>query len=384
MFTTGSKLLIGSAVAATVAAVIYGLTVDGSMGTIGLVAAAVALWFLAGVNAFTRDANVLETDDASIAASAAARTRPGNSLWPLGFGAGASIVAVGLVTQQTVTVIGFVLVGAAGAEWLVQAWSESTSSDADYNEDVRERVMQPLEFPILGAAVAGILVYAFSRMMLWLSKEGTVVLFAVVAAIILAIAAIIALRPSVRTGTIGGVLAVAAILVIGGGGGVAAGIDGSRDIHEHETVDGLTAEGICESPEEFEADEKASQTIADTQGIAANITLESDGTLTFDVPGPQADGATALTLARSNTSNIAFHNESDHERRLSLDLGTETVETEDGDEEEVPNQSCTTLVEEGGSQLLTVRIDLPSATAPDGYSFFVPGVDTAMLEVVVP
>jgi hypothetical protein len=382
MFTTGSKLLVGSALAATVAAVIYGLTIDGSMGTIGLVAAAIALAFLAGVNAYVRDANVLETDDASVAASAAARRAPGKSLWPLGFAAGASLVAVGLVTQQTYTVIGFVLVGAAGAEWMVQAWAESTSSDPAYNEDVRERVMQPLEFPILGVAVIGILVYAFSRLMLALSKEGTVILFAVVAAIILAIAAIIALRPSVRTGTIGAVLAVGAILVIGSG--VAAGIDGPRQIQEHETVDELSTEGICESPEEFEADENASQTISDTQGIGADITLESDGTLTFDVPGPQAEGATALTLPRSNTTNIAFHNESDHERRLSLDLGTEIVETEDGEEEEVPNQTCTTLVEDGGSQLLTVRVDLPSATAPDGYFFFVPGVETAMLELVVP
>lgn len=382
MFTTGSKLLIGSALAATVAAIIYGLTLEGAMGTVGLVAAAVALWFLAGVNAVVRDANVLETDDASVNASAAAHYRPGNSLWPLALALGAVVVAVGLVTQQTYVVIGFVLVGAAGAEWMVQAWAESTSSDPEFNEEVRERVMQPLEFPILGAAVIGILVYAFSRMMLWLSKEGTVVLFAVVAAIVLTIAAIIALRPSVRSGAIGGILAVGAILVIGGG--VAAGIDGPREIHEHETVDGLSEEGICMSPEEFEADENASQTIANTQGIAANITLESDGTLTFDVPGPSGQGATALTLPRSSTNNIAFHNESDHERRLSLDLGTEVVETEDGGEEEIPNQTCTTLVEDGGSQLMTFRIDLPSAAVPDGYFFFVPGVDTAMLEVVVP
>ncbi len=382
MFTTGSKLLIGSALAATIAAVLYGVTLDGSMGTIGLVAAAVALWFLVGVNAVVRDGNVLDTDDATVAASAAAHRMPGNSVWPLAMAVGAVLVTVGLVTQQTVVVIGFVLFGAAGAEWLVQAWSEASSSDAAYNEDVRERVLQPLEFPILGAAVVGILVYAFSRVMLWLSKEGTVVLFSVAAAIILAIAAIIALRPSVRTGAIGGVLAIGAILVIGGG--VAAGIDGSRDIHHHETIDELSTEGICASPDEFEADEKSSQTISDTQGIAATVTLESDGTLSLDVSGPQPGGSDALTLPRSNTSNIAFHNESDHHRRLSLDLGTETIETEDGEEEEVPNQTCTALVEEGGAQLLTVRIDLPSITAPDGYFFFVPGVDTAMLEVVVP
>jgi hypothetical protein len=61
MFTTGSKLLIGSAVVATIAAIMYGITQDGVLGTVGLASAAVALSFLAGVNVYVRDSNVLET-----------------------------------------------------------------------------------------------------------------------------------------------------------------------------------------------------------------------------------------------------------------------------------------------------------------------------------
>ena len=48
MFTTGSKLLIGSAFAAAVFATIYGVTQEGSLGTIGLISAAVGLALLAG------------------------------------------------------------------------------------------------------------------------------------------------------------------------------------------------------------------------------------------------------------------------------------------------------------------------------------------------
>ena len=52
MLTTGSKLLIGSAVLAAVSAIAYGIAQDGVMGTVGLVSAAFALAFLAGINVF--------------------------------------------------------------------------------------------------------------------------------------------------------------------------------------------------------------------------------------------------------------------------------------------------------------------------------------------
>ena len=40
MFTTGSKLLIGSAFAAALFALVYGVTQDGTLGTLGLISAA--------------------------------------------------------------------------------------------------------------------------------------------------------------------------------------------------------------------------------------------------------------------------------------------------------------------------------------------------------
>ena len=43
MFTTGSKLLIGSSVVAIVATVLYGVTQEGMLGTIGLASASIAL-----------------------------------------------------------------------------------------------------------------------------------------------------------------------------------------------------------------------------------------------------------------------------------------------------------------------------------------------------
>ena len=382
MFTTGSKLLIGSAVVATIAAIMYGVTQDGVLGTVGLASAAVALSFLAGVNAYVRDSNVLDTDAASVRASSAARYRPDNSLWPFLFGSGAILLTVGFVTSQVVATLGFILVLAAGIEWIVQAWAERTSSDPDHNAEVRLRTLGPLEFPLFGAIGIGVLIYAFSRMMLWFTQENTVILFAVVAGVVLIIGFLLAFKPSIRSGAIGGILVVAAVAVIAGG--VVTAVDGQRDIHPHETVGELSREGICDSPEEFEADENASQNVSDSANVAALITLQSDGRFGVNVVGPAPEGPEGLTLTRSSANNIIFRNDSDHERRRTLDLGTEFVESEDGEEEEVPYQICTTLVEEGGEQLLTVVIPVPSSAVPGGFHFFVPGVESAFLPVVVP
>jgi len=382
MITTGSKLLIGSAVVAAVAAILYGVTQDGVLGTVGLSFAAAALAFLAGVNLYVRDANVLETDPASVASSAAAAERPGSSPWPFLLGGAAIAVTVGLVTSQAVVTVGIVLLLAAGAEWVVLAWAERTSSDPGHNAEVRVRTLGPLEFPLFAAIAVGILVYSFSRVMLSLAQENTVILFFVVATIVVLLGFLVAFRPSIRSGAIGGILAVASVAIVASG--VVAAVDGQREIHEHETVQELSEVGICESPDEFEADENASQSVAATASATAMVTLGADDQLTFTVPGQTPMVTTQLTLNRSSTSNIIFRNQSETERRLSLDLGTETVEGPDGEQEEVPNQSCTTLVEEGGEQLLTVSIPVPSTAVPGGYHFFVPGVEGAELEVVVP
>jgi len=106
--------------------------------------------------------------------------------------------------------------------------------------------------------------------------------------------------------------------------------------------------------------------------------------LTFDLNGPSQEGSDALTLPRSNPNNVLFVNRSDDYRRLSLDLGTRTVADEEGVDEVVPFLVCTTLIDTDSEQNKTITIGAPSIVAPDGYSFFVPGVESARLELVVP
>ena len=402
MFTTGSKLLIGGSVFATVAALVYGISQNEALGIVGLISAAIALGLLAGFNVWARDSNLSAMDATAVATSEAAANPPGASIWPMAFALGGAVLVVGLVTQQTVFTIGLIMLLAAGAQWTVQAWSEAASSDATVAATVRSRVANPLEYPLLGVLSVGAIAFAFSRVMLWLSKTNTTIAFVVLAAIVALIAFFFAFRPSVKRGAIGGVIGIGAVAIVASG--VAAGVDGERDIHVHETTGGDAAY-VCDSPEKFEADKKASQTVA-TKASTYTITLTDGDALTYDVPGPIVSGSDVMDLPRSNPNNIIFRNDSDEERRLTVDLGF--APEEEGEEDEagghggeegvttlkgksVPKSDrllqCTTLIEPGAAQLLTLKIDVPSIDPAivdaGGYRFYVPGTD-AELGLYVP
>ncbi|MEM8618184.1 MAG: hypothetical protein AAGF73_00540 [Actinomycetota bacterium] len=378
MFTTGTKFLVGATVVSIIVTVVYGVTQDGVMGTVGLISASIALAMVTGVNLFTRDANVFVDDAAAVATCPASRPAPGPSAWPLLFAIGAFTMVIGLVTVEPMFIIGLVIMLAGGAEWTAQAWAERASASTTHNREVRSRIANPIEYPIGGAAVIGIIAYSFSRIMLWLSKVNVVIVFSVVGACILAAAFFFAYRPNVKRSVMVGTMSVAGVALVAGG--VVTGVDGERDIHVHETAQGEAAAGLCVNPEKTEADSKAAQTVAAQASVAAEITLNEDGTLTKRLNGPAE--SSALTLPRSNPSNVVFRNESSEARRLSVDLG----ETEFEPDAVVTGrvQVCTALVEEGGVQNITLTIGPPSDSVDGGYFFFVPGVESAFLELIVP
>jgi hypothetical protein len=374
MFTTGSKLLVGSSVMAIVAAALYGVTQEGTLGTIGLVSAAIALVFLAAINVYVRDSNVSSMDTDAHATAPAARPAPGSSLWPLAAGLGATMVTVGVVTFPAITILGLIVLLAGTAEWMVQAWSERASADQAYNTAVRDRIAQPLELPIIGAIGVAIIIYSLSRVMLGVpSKTAAIVAFVVVAALVLLVGSLTSVRRKLSTGTIAGICSIALVAVIASG--AAYGLNGERDTHHHETTGAIAEDGDC-GAEETEADEDASQNVAAKSNVAATVTLTADDRLTFTVPGFDG-GLAGLTLPRSTSNNVLFRNDSAEHRRLSIDTAGATAA-------EDKRVVCTALVEEGGVQLLTVRFDKPGFAAENAYQFTVPGVEGAVLPVVVP
>ena len=376
MITTGSKLLVGSAVAAWIFAAVYGIAQEGTLGSIGLVSAAVGLTLLAAINTFVRDSNVSAMDAESFAASAAAQATARPSLWPLLAALAATTITLGLVTYPAIFVVGLILLIAATLEWLIQGWSERASKDPVYNADARNHLVDPLELPVAGAIGAGVVIYAFSRVMLGLpSKSATVVAFGVVAALVLAVGAVIGLQRNVSKATMTGTLSIAAVVLVAGG--AIAGLAGERETHAHETPGDLAAANEC-GTEETKADEKSSQTVASKSSGAADVTFDGAG-LVADVPGFDGDFE-RLTLPRANPNHILFHNESDDAARLVIEL---QPAVDDDGVAAGPERVCTALVEAGGSQFLTVIFQRPSFAVDEPFAFTVAGSD-ARLEVVVP
>lgn len=384
MIPTGSRLLLGATVIAIVAAVAYGLSVSGSLGTTGLITAATALAFLAAINTYTRDADVSAMDPAAPTESAAARPAPPASIWPIVGALGGVLVAVGLVTYPVVFVFGVIALIAAAVEWMVASWSERASADRRFNVAVRQRLSHPAEFPVLALLAAAVIIYSFSRIMLFLSKTGGPAAFGAVAALVLVAGFVIALRPQVPNAALSAVAAIAVLGLVAGG--VAAGLAGERDIERHETTADAAEAGECATAEELHSDENASQNVPAKANILADITLREDGTLVAD-PHGLTGGVTELVVARSNVTNVRFKNETDEERRLVLNAGERAaVDPATGEaiaDQTVPVQHCTALVEDGGSQFMTFRIAQPSS-ADNPYTFTVPGIDGQSIEVIVP
>ena len=260
MFTTGSKLLIGSALAAGAFALIYGVTQGGALGTIGLISAAAGLALLAGINAWVRDANVSAMDTEAFDASAAAQATAVPSLWPLLAGLGVTAIALGLVTLPAIFIIGCIITFAALLEWVVQGWSERASADRGYNSQARNFLVDPLELPVAAAIGFGVVAYSFSRVMLGLpSKSATVVAFSIVAALVLGVGSLVGLKRGVSKTALTGTFGLGLVALVAGG--AIAGLNGERDIEEHHTTAYIAERGEC-GTEKTEADKLASQTVA--------------------------------------------------------------------------------------------------------------------------
>jgi hypothetical protein len=363
-----------------VATVVVGVTTGDPVGwlmTVGLITLTCALAFVTGIVIFVRDCNVRGMDVDARATCAAAQPAPRPSMWPAVAAVGVALVAVGLVTQPIVFQLGVVATLAAAAEWMIQGWSERTSRDRAYNDTVRGVMLHPLEFPVLATAGIAVIVFSFSRIMLFLSKTGGAVAFIVIAAVITAGGFLLAARPGLRKGVIGGICAIAALGLVSTGAVTA--IEGSREIEEYPTVS--SDPSTCLSAEPTKTDKKGSQGVGAKSNPAATIYLEN-GQLSAQKVGISGRSQT-VTLPRSNPSHIMFVNLDEGKRRLTANLGTFSSEVNGTPVTEKP-VTCTTLIEEGGRQMMTLTFFKSSAASETPYTFTVPGVEGSSIEIVVP
>lgn len=373
MFTNGSKYLIGVTGFSAVVLVLYIALVDGAVGgAVALASIMLAVGLLAGLALFNHDGDVQVGDVA-----APANAEPvGSSLWPLVSTVGIVAMGVGLITHEIVFLLGLVALVAGFVEWVIQGWSESASSDRRYNASVRGRLIHPLEFPVLAAVGAAVVVVPFSRIMLAISKTAGAVVFILVGCIVLAGGIVFALRPNLKKTVVIGLCAVGAVGIVAGG--IAGASAGKRDQLVEAAEEDHFAHKECGEEKSKYFDFNAEAKVSMRSNPTATIEF-IDGKLQARELGLNTP-TTRITIQKSNDISVIFRNKTEGEHRLTLHYGEKEVQ--EGVVEEL--HTCTQMIEEGEEQILTFRIDKPSIASEKPYTFSVPGVEDQSIEVFVP
>ena len=127
--------------------------------------------------------------------------------------------------------LGLGLLAVATFEWATRAWSDRATGDPAVNRAIRNRLMYPIEIPILAVVAIALFVLSVSRILIAIPKGGGYVVFGLVPAVILLVGWLITARPNLNRNL------VAAIFVVGGlavlAGGVITAATGPRTIEEH-------------------------------------------------------------------------------------------------------------------------------------------------------
>ena len=246
MLTTGFKLWFGLCVVMVVAAVFSGYTTGGTetgpislgwKGGVGnhvvytlLMTGAASMAVMGIVSQAFRDSEPEAAIELlGIEEAPEAQTTIGGSWWPVFAALGLSISVVGLVVHAAIFITGIVIIVAIGIEWTMTNWSEKATSDPELNSELRERLMRPIEVPLIGVLGIGVLVLAVSRILLSSSAIGAVWVATTVGVLIFGIAFFISTRPSISRGLIQSILfvGIAGILIAG----LISAVVGERDFH---------------------------------------------------------------------------------------------------------------------------------------------------------
>jgi hypothetical protein len=268
VITVGAKLWLGIAGFAVAAVVAWELFSGGELvGLLVLLGLAVAATIVGTLLAWIRDGEVTPAGhEEERATTAAATSGPLPAPWPAIGAFGVAVTVVGLAIGGALLYVGFGIVAIAVAEWMVQGWAERATPDPAENAALRNRIMYPIEIPVLGLIIVGVVLVAFSRVLLALPKTGSTVVAIAVAASILLVAALVATRPRVSSAVLTGVLVLAAVALLAGG--IVGAVAGERDIEEHKAEE-------TPRPEER----------PNTQDPNPNAPPETTGSST-EVPGP--------------------------------------------------------------------------------------------------
>ncbi|MFM7772720.1 MAG: hypothetical protein ACKO8F_08570 [Acidimicrobiaceae bacterium] len=373
MFSTGFKYFFGVTVLSIVA-LIMSLALFEKLALVGVaISFLIAVGaLLAGLSAFTSDGT---TRDANTSTSELAT----QSMWPLVSAIGVVFLGLGLVTSSVVFFGGIVVLLAAMSEWMVQAWSERASTDVAHNTAARKRLLNPIEFPVLAAVGLGVVIFAFSRIMLTVEKSTGAILFIVAGALVLVAGSLFAMKPNMKRSVGAAICVLGALGIVAGG--VAGAVSGEREELVEAAAEGHFSHPECGPEESKYFDKLAEGTLSLRSSVLATVVYQ-DGELLANVQGINAPQK-SITVARSNPTNIIFRNATDGEFRLVAHLGGDKAAKSESGDKSHKNETCTQLVAPGAEQILTLNISKPSS-AENVYYLHIAGAEDKKIEMVVP
>jgi hypothetical protein len=377
MFKVGSKLFLGLTGFSALTLVAYLIFVERlALGGVALSMVFATLVGLSAIVIIVNDGdNEVQPRDASLVRA---------SMWPLVTVAGVVLLILGLVVAQVYFIFGIVVVLAALTEWLVQAWSESASDDAAHNDSARRRLLHPIEFPVIATLGLGVIIFAFSRIMLAISKSAGAVAFMVLSSLVLLVGAIVALRPALKSAIVSGICVVGAVGIVAGG--IAGQGAGLRSDLVEAAEEGHYTHRECGEEKSKYFDKKAMKTLSLRTNPVAIIELR-DGVLSAAMTGfnePQK----SVSVPRGNPVTFIFRNFDAAERRMVASLGaamgTGAESSSEKEGHSNANETCTQLIPQGAEQALTITYAKPSIAQVEPLTLTVPGVEGQAIEVVVP
>jgi plastocyanin len=159
---------------------------------------------------------------------------PGGGGWSMVAGASVGLIVLGVIFHPILTAAGILLAIAAAIGWLARAASEATG---------REISLAPLGIPVLGLTTIASVVFFLSRILLAVNKDASTAIALVAAVLIMGFATLFALKPNISSRTIVASLAIASVVMVGGG--VIAASHGERKIEEH-AEEGIGEAGLVQ------------------------------------------------------------------------------------------------------------------------------------------
>ncbi|MGH9189604.1 MAG: cupredoxin domain-containing protein [Acidimicrobiales bacterium] len=192
-------------------------------------------------------------------------SQPGGGGWPMLMALAIGLLVASFVLGSLAAFAGLACAAVAAVGWMAQASAERTGREAN---------LLPLGLPVVGLLSIASVMFFMSRILLAVSEIGSTFVALGVAVLVMVVATVSALRPSLSSRSLTAVLVAGSLLMVGGG--LVAAAAGERKIEHH----GAGEEGHGGGGEAHEISAKD---------------------IAFD--------KTELSLAAGGTARIAFHNE---------------------------------------------------------------------------